>query len=118
MKTFLALATLLCAAAIVQAQWAKQKNAVPAFHPTPPAKGEVLPTVLTEKELAAQAMNQPVQLASYKAVAKLPAVMYQQPCYCYCDRAHGHKSLHSCFETTPGAMGPIIIGEALYADKM
>jgi len=118
MKTFLALATLLCAAAIVQAQWANQQNAVPAFHPTPPAKGEVLPAVLTEKELAAQGMNQPVQVASYKAVAKMPAVMYQQPCYCYCDRGHGHKSLHSCFETTHGAMCSTCMGEALYAYKM
>src|SRR5262252_8239997 len=118
MKTFLALAALLCAAAITQAQWANQQNAVPAFHPTPPAKGEVLPAVLTEQQLAAQGMKQPVQVASYKAVAKLPAVMYQQPCYCYCDRNHGHKSLHSCFESTHGANCGTCMGEALYAYKM
>ena len=118
MKTFLALAALLCAAAITQAQWANQQNAVPSFHATPPAKGEVLPAVLTEQQLAAQGLNQPVQVASYKAVAKMPALMYQQPCYCYCDRGHGHKSLHSCFETTHGAMCTTCMGEALYSYKM
>src|SRR5215470_2656188 len=118
MKTFLTLATLLCGAAIVQAQWANQQNAVPAFHPTPPAKGEVLPAVLTEKELAAQAMNQPVQVASYKAVAKMPAVMYQQPCYCYCDRGHGHKSLHSCFESEHGGNCAVCMKEVYYSYQM
>jgi hypothetical protein len=118
MKTFLALAALLCAGAITQAQLANQPTAVPAFHPQPPAKGVVLPAVLTEKQLADQGMTQPVQVASYKAVAKLPGIMYQLPCYCYCDRGHGHTSLHSCFEGTHGANCGICAAEALYAYKM
>jgi hypothetical protein len=119
MKTFLALAALLCAAAITQAQLANQtQSPVPAFHGTPPAKGTALPAVLTEKDLAAQGMTAPVQIAAYKAAAKAPAVMYQQPCYCFCDRAHGHTSLHSCFESTHGAMCSTCMGEALYAYQM
>jgi hypothetical protein len=118
MKTFLALAALLCAAAITQAQWANQANSVPAYHSAPPTKGETLPAVLTEKQLAAQGMTQPVQVASYRAVAKAPSVMYQQPCYCYCDRNHGHTSLYSCFESTHGANCGTCMGEALYAHKM
>lgn len=121
MKTFLALAALLCAAAIVQAHWATQATQaiqVPAFHDKPPASVMVLPPVLTEKQLAAQALTQPVQIAAYKAVAKAPAVMYQQPCYCFCDRAHGHTSLHSCFESTHGANCGTCMGEALYSYKM
>ena len=118
MKTFLALAALLCAAGITQAQFSNQPNQLPAFHATPPPQGEVLPAVLTEKQLAAQGLAQPVQVASYKAVARMPKVMYQQPCYCYCDRAHGHTSLHSCFESTHGANCSTCMGEALYAYKM
>ncbi|HLJ27302.1 MAG TPA: CYCXC family (seleno)protein [Candidatus Angelobacter sp.] len=121
MKTFLALVTLLCAAAITQAQWATQASQaaqVPAFHAAPPAKGDALPLVLTEKQLADQGMNQPVQVAAYKAVAKMPAVMYEQPCYCYCDRGHGHTSLHSCFESTHGANCSTCMGEALYSYQM
>lgn len=118
MKTFLALVILLCAAAITQAQWTNQSNAMPAFHAGPPAKGEVVPAVLTEKQLADQGLTQPGQIAAYKAVAKAPAVMYQEPCYCYCDRGHGHTSLHSCFESTHGANCGVCMGEALYSYQM
>lgn len=74
--------------------------------------------MLTEKQLAEQGLTQPVQIAAYKAVAKMPAVMYQQPCYCYCDRGHGHTSLHSCFESTHGANCGTCMGEALYSYQM
>ena len=100
MKTFLAIAALLCAAALTQAQFTQQANPVPAFHPTAPSKAEA------------------VQIAAYKAVAKAPNVMYQEPCYCYCDRGHGHTSLHSCFESTHGANCGVCMGEALYSYKM
>ena len=118
MKTFLAIAALLCAAALTQAQFTQQANPVPAFHPTAPSKAEAVPAVLTEKQLAAQGMTQPVQIAAYKAVAKAPNVIYQEPCYCYCDRGHGHTSLHSCFESTHGANCGVCMGEALYSYKM
>jgi hypothetical protein len=118
MKTFFALVAILCGAAVTQAQWSAQADQVPAFHATPPAKADVLPPVLTEKQLSAQGMSQPVQVAAYKAAAALPALMYQMPCYCYCDRGHGHTSLHSCFESTHGANCGTCMGEALYAYQM
>lgn len=118
MKTFLALAAVLCAAGITQAQFNNQANPVPAFHATPPAKGTTLPAVLTEKDLATQGFTAPVQVAAYKAVAKAPGVMYQEPCYCFCDRNHGHSSLHSCFESTHGANCGTCMGEALYSYQM
>jgi bacterioferritin-associated ferredoxin len=37
------------------------------------------------------------------------------PCYCYCDRNHGHKSLRSCFEGTHGANCGTCMQEALYS---
>lgn len=118
MKTSLILVGLLFVAVITQAQYANQPTGVPAFHDKPPAKGEVLPPVLTEAQLEQNGMNMPAQIAAYKAVAKAPAIMYQQPCYCYCDRNHGHKSLHSCFESTHGAQCGTCIGEALYSYQM
>lgn len=109
---------MLFAAAVTQTQWAAQANQVPAFHASAPAKGDTLPPVLTEKQLAEQGMTAPVQIAAYKAAAKLPAVMYQEPCYCFCDRSQGHKSLHSCFEGTHGAECSVCMGEALYSYQM
>jgi Protein of unknown function with PCYCGC motif len=118
MKRLLCVVVVVCLAGITRAQWATQADQMPAFHAGPPAKGEVLPAVLTQKQLAAMGASQPVQTESYKAAAKIPAVFHQLPCYCYCDRAHGHKSLHSCFESTHGANCGVCMGEALYAYKM
>jgi hypothetical protein len=50
----------------------------------------------------------------YTLAAKIKTVLYQQPCYCYCDRM-GHKSLHSCFENTHGAECSICMKELYYA---
>jgi len=44
-------------------------------------------------------------------------VIYQQPCYCYCDRM-GHKSLHSCFEGTHGAQCTTCMKELYYTYQM
>ena len=121
MKKLLFLLAVVCLVTFTTAQWATQQtssNGIPAFHAKPPAKGEILPPVLTEKQLAANGATQPVQQYAYKAVAARPSVMYQQPCYCYCDRGHGHTSLHSCFESMHGSACGVCIGEALYSYKM
>lgn len=118
MKTSLILAGLLFVAVITQAQYANQPTGTPAFHDKAPAKGEVMPPILTEAQLAQNGMTMPVQIAAYKAAAKAGVAMYQQPCYCYCDRNHGHKSLRSCFESTHGAQCGTCMGEALYTYQM
>ena|SRR5437764_8521183 len=91
---------------------------IPAYHKTPPAKGQTLAPILTTSELASQGYAAPVQVAAYRAAAKKPALMYQLPCYCYCDRHAGHTSLHTCFESGHGAACGVCMGEALYAYKM
>ena len=91
---------------------------VPSFHDSPPAKGERLPGIMTQKQLIAAEFTAPAQKEAYKAAAKIPNVMHQLPCYCYCDRNHGHNSLHSCFESSHGANCGVCMGEALYAYKM
>jgi hypothetical protein len=92
-----------------------QAAEVPAFHPAAPKAGATLPPILTQKQLAEQGMIAPAQVASYKAAAKASSVVYQMPCYCYCDRNHGHSSLRSCFEGTHGANCGTCMQEALYS---
>src|SRR5436305_15321659 len=88
---------------LTQAQFMSPQSDIPAYSKTPPAKGQVLPKILTAQELAANGVDHPAALAAYKAAARVPAAMTQQPCYCFCDRHHGHTNLHSCFEDMHGA---------------
>ena len=115
MKHFLGMLALLLAAGMTHAQFLNQESAVPAFHPTRPAPGAKLPPILTEKDLAASGMIAPAQTAAYKAAALSSSVVYQMPCYCFCDRNHGHASLRSCFESTHGASCSTCMQEALYS---
>jgi hypothetical protein len=39
----------------------------------------------------------PISRNSYAMAGKVRNVLYQQPCYCYCDRNDGHHSLYDCF---------------------
>jgi hypothetical protein len=90
---------------------------IPAFHSAPPSKTETLPPVMTQAQLAQAGFTVPAQKEAYKAAAKDSALMYQMPCYCFCDRHAGHKSLHSCFEGTHGAICETCMAEALYVHQ-
>lgn len=114
MKHFLAVVTIALTAAMTHAQLAAT-NPVPAFHPDGPAASAKLPPILTEKQLADAGLIAPAQKAAYKAAARASSVVYQMPCYCYCDRNHGHASLRSCFESTHGANCGTCMQEALYS---
>ena len=57
----------------------------------------------------------PYQVTAYKMAAKIPGVLHQEPCYCRCDRAMGHNSLHSCFEGLHGAECSVCLKEAVYS---
>ena len=115
MKHFLGVLTILLAAVMTHAQFSNQQPAVPAFHPSAPPAATTLPPILTQKDLAAAGQIAPAQTESYKAAARASSVVYQMPCYCYCDRGHGHSSLHSCFESTHGASCSTCMQEALYS---
>jgi len=112
-------ATLLCLIAIaVFAQGGTPAGEVPAYHKAAPSKGDQLPPILTREQLVATGMTQPVQLHAYEIAAKIPKVLYQQPCYCHCDRSVGHTSLHSCFASDHGARCGTCMAEAYYAYQM
>jgi hypothetical protein len=96
------------------AQWAstQEEGRVPAYNP-PPAKGAKLPPILPTENLWGQNSQYPYQTHAYELAAKIPSVIYQMPCYCYCDRM-GHKSLHSCFEGSHGAECATCLKELYY----
>jgi len=103
---------------VVHAQWSDPAQDVPAYHPLPPRKSETLPPILSGNQLTGQFFREKWQVEVYKEAAQIPRVLYQLPCYCRCDRALGHTSLHSCFEGTHGAICATCAAEAAYAYKM
>ena len=117
MKHFLGFLAVLFAAAMTHGQLANPQPEVPAFHATRPLAATKLPPILTEKQLADQGMIAPAQKESYKAAARASSVVYQMPCYCYCDRNHGHTSLRSCFEGTHAAVCETCLQEVFYAEQ-
>jgi len=115
-KQGLRLAGLFLLTLFVSAPWAtsQQEAPVPAYHAAPPARGVKLPPILSKDQLWGSNAQYPFQTHAYELAAKIPAVLHQQPCYCYCDRM-GHKSLRSCFENVHGAQCDICLKELYYA---
>ena len=83
-----------------------------------PAKGDKLDAILTKDQLWGENAQFPYQTHAYGLAAKIPAVIRQQPCYCYCDRGMGHNSLHSCFSGTHGAQCGTCLKELYYTYQM
>ena len=83
-----------------------------------PAKGDRLDAILTRDQLWGENAQFSYQTHAYDLAAKIPAVIHQQPCYCYCDRGMGHKSLHSCFSGTHGAQCGTCLKELYYTYQM
>jgi hypothetical protein len=115
----LMLAGLFLVVFVISAPWAisQQEGGVPAFNDAPPAKGAKLPPILLKDQLWAENAQYPFQTHAYELAAKIPNVIHQQPCYCYCDRM-GHNSLHSCFENTHGAQCATCLKELYYTYSM
>lgn len=82
---------------------------VPSYHPAaPPAKR--LPPTLDPMQFP-----DPINQNAYAMASKVKAVLYQQPCYCHCDKAFGHGSLLDCYTSTHAAECNICKMEAIYA---
>jgi hypothetical protein len=112
-------AILFLAVTIVSAPWLESESdqGVPHFNEAPTAATE-LPPILTRDQLFGANAQYPYQTHAYELAAKIPKVIYQQPCYCYCDRSMGHKSLHSCFSGTHGAECGTCLKELYYTYSM
>ncbi|MFN2511900.1 MAG: CYCXC family (seleno)protein [Pyrinomonadaceae bacterium] len=100
---------------------APARDTVP--HPDNPAKPRV-----PAYQLAAEVGNLPPTLASseffgkareaYDVAKKIPETLAQLPCYCECDKAFGHKSLHTCFVDDHASHCAVCVDEALLAYQL
>jgi Protein of unknown function with PCYCGC motif len=84
---------------------------VPSYHSY--ALKPPYPATLDPKQFP-DALNRNV----YALAAKVKPVLYQQPCYCYCDRHAGHKSLLDCFASMHGSECDICQKEAVLAYQL
>jgi hypothetical protein len=87
---------------------AQEADSVPSFHAQPPS-GELPPT------MAPSLFNETVVFNAYAAAARVKKVLYQEPCYCHCDRSVGHGSLLDCFVGRHGAGCGTCIKEVFYS---
>jgi len=69
---------------------------LPPFHPTASA-GRPYP-----KTLPPEMFTMPAVAQAYRIAQRIPEVLAQQPCYCWCDK-FGHGSLLDCYATDHGA---------------
>ena len=92
----------------------QEESGTPAYNAGPPPKGTKLPAILGKDQLWGADAQNPYQTHAYDLASKIPTVLHQQPCYCYCDRM-GHNSLHSCFESTHGAQCTTCLKELYYS---
>ncbi len=106
-------ATLLAFLVALTAVCLAQGDHVPAFNQGPLKPGEV-PPILPAEQVREPAFPYAYQARAHQLAAKIPDMLNQMPCYCYCERI-GHKSLHTCFETTHGAHCGVCLKEVFYA---
>jgi hypothetical protein len=81
---------------------------IPAYH-AQPAQGELPPTM--EPSL----FTDKLIFNAYVVAGRVKKVLYQQPCYCHCDRSQGHGSLLDCFVSRHGSGCDICMKEAFYS---
>ena len=89
-------------------QSAAGSDPVPAYHSEVPS-GPMPATLAPETFTDATVQN------AYALAAKIKKVLYQQPCYCYCDRHAGHGSLLDCYTGKHAAECGVCLREGLYA---
>ena len=94
------------------AHWNAPTENTPAYYGTAP-KTDYAP-LLSGDQLTGPYFAHPYQVKAYKMAAKVEKVLFTQPCYCRCDLALHHKSLHSCFEGTHGAVCATCMRQAVY----
>ena len=81
---------------------------LPAYHAQAP---QGAPPATMNPEL----FPDPLVQNAYAIAAKIKKTLYQQPCYCHCDRSQGHGSLLDCFASKHGAGCNICIYEDFYS---
>lgn len=87
---------------------------IPAYHNAPPKKSTSLAPILPKEQLVGPAFQRDYQVHAYELASRIPNLLYQLPCYCYCDRI-GHGSLRSCYESTHAAHCAACLKELYFA---
>ncbi len=80
----------------------------PAFHSQAPR--EALPPTM-DPSLFTDILTS----NAYVIAGRVKKVLYQQPCYCHCDRSQGHGSLLDCFVSRHGSGCDICQKEDFYS---
>ena len=91
-----------------QSNPADKESVVPAYHPSRPT-GPLPDTLDPAQFTDVQTQN------VYALAAKIKAVLYQQPCYCHCDKEAGHTSLLSCYVDRHASVCALCQKEAVLA---
>jgi hypothetical protein len=116
-KTRITCGAILCGAALGLAIAAPRaasragqtaEEPVPAFHTEAP-HGQ-LPATLSPSQFTDVVVQN-----AYALAARVKKILYQQPCYCHCDRSQGHGSLLDCFVSKHAAACGICEREDFYA---
>ena len=100
------------------AQWSNPADDIPAYHPSAPLKVSALPPILSGTQLTGENFRYPWQVHVYQQAIKISSVLYQLPCYCRCDRALGHTSLRSCYESVHATECSHCAKEGFFAFRM
>ena len=114
-RRWLLAVVVAAATAVTYAQWSNPADDVPAYHPAAPLKVSALPPILAGSKLSGENFQNAWQVHVYEQAAKVGNVIYQLPCNCRCDRALGHTSLRSCFETLHGTECSTCAKEGFFA---
>jgi hypothetical protein len=80
----------------------------PAFHAKPPQ--DALP-----QTMAPALFSETRTSNAYFIASRIKKVLYQQPCYCHCDRSQGHGSLLDCYVSRHATGCDICQVEAFYS---
>ena len=81
---------------------------VPAYHPQPPT--DTLPPTMQPSLFSEIGVSN-----AYSVAGRVKKVLYQEPCFCHCDRSQGHGSLLDCFVSRHGSGCEICMREAFYS---
>ncbi len=90
------------------------QNAGKSDEPTPAYHSQV-PAGALPQTMDPASFENPIIQNAYALAAKVKRVLYQQPCYCHCDRSIGHESLLDCFAGKHASVCDVCIREGVYA---
>jgi len=91
-----------------------ESRAAQGNEPTPAYHAQV-PQGALPQTMDPAAFNNPIVQNAYALAAKVKRVLYQQPCFCHCDRGFGHESLLDCYVGKHAAVCDVCMKEAFYA---